>query len=68
MFTEEEKYLLHMLGATSRWQAVARIHSFMNTVVDADYIRLSTRTLHKLEKISDAEFALVLLEMEQRNL
>ena len=68
MFSEEEKYLLHMLGATSRGQAIDRICSFMNTIVDADYIRLSIRTLHKLENMSDAEFALVLWDMEQRDL
>ena len=68
MFTEEEKYLLHMLGATSRGQAMDRIRNFMNTIVDADYIRLSIRMLHKLEKMSDAEFALVLWDMEQRDL
>ncbi len=68
MFTEEEKYLLHMLGATTRGQAIDRLRSFMSTIVDTDYIRLSLRTLRKLEKISDAEFALVLWEREQQDL
>ena len=68
MFTEEEKYLLHMLGATTRGQAIDRLRSFMSTIVDTDYIRLSLRTLRKLEKISDAEFALVLWEMKQQDL
>lgn len=68
MFSEEEKYLLHRLGPTSRGQAMDRIRNFMNTIIDADYIRLSIRMLHKLEKMSDAEFALVLWDMEQRDL
>lgn len=68
MFTEEEEYLLHMLGATTRGQAIDRLRSFMSTIVDTDYIRLSLRTLRKIEKISDAEFALVLWEMERQDL
>ena len=68
MFTEEEEYLLYMLGATTRGQAIDRLRSFMSTIVDTDYIRLSLRTLRKIEKISDAEFALVLWEMERQDL
>ena len=66
MFSEEEKCLLHMLGAASRGQAMDRIRSFMNSIVDADYIRLCIHTIKKLKAMSDVDFIAVLQEMDRR--
>ena len=63
MLTKEEKTLLHMLDASSRGQAIQQVQSLMNTIVDADYIHL----VRKLEKMTDAEFGLILWEMEQHD-
>ena len=66
MLTNEEKTLLHMLDASSRGQAIKQIQSLMNTIVDAEYIHLGIGLIRKLEKMSDAEFGLILWEIEQQ--
>ena len=66
MLTKEEKNLIHVLDASSRGQAILQIQSLMNTIIDADYIHLGIGLVRKLEKMSDAEFGLILWEMEQQ--
>ena len=61
-FTVEETNLICIFQSDSRPKVIEDIHKAVGHIDDDDLVELSGRVVHKLEKMSDEEYAGLVLE------
>lgn len=61
-FTVEETNLICIFQSDSRTKVIEDIHKAVEHIDDDDLVKLSVRVVQKLEKMSDEEYAGLVLE------